>query len=454
MEAGVSQILQREVFEAPRVSEYFIARELTMLTGQPRASFAAVVQKELGDNALDAAESAGRAPHLFFRVCASDELLTISVEDNGAGIPVKTVEKALDFSIRASDKAAYRSPTRGAQGNALKTVFGIPDALGGREPIVIDAVGVRHAIRAWLDPADQLRIEHQKSKSSKKSGTLVSVTIPSEGQDLDPLRWARAVSLFNPHAFVKIDVSGSGINHAQDGMSKTHEIYKPLLSYPGEWTKWLPSDPIPAHWYDPESLQRLIFLSINKNRRDGNRDLPLGEFIRQFRGLSSTAKAREIAGLFPNIRHLPDFEAQEATIPVLLEALKERSRPVPAKTLGLIGEEQFRARFEEWYGVHHLWYSKYVGEDGGLPLIIETALAQTKSAGKHRFFGLNFSPTFGDPFRDSYLRLSDDVEAFSGVVGALDQAYVGDFPHAFALHVVRPTFAYRDRGKSTIATGD
>ena len=93
-------------------------------------------------------------------------------------------------------------------------------------------------------------------------------------------------------------------------------------------------------------------------------------------------------------------------------------------------------------------------EDDGLPLVIETALARTKSEGKHRFFGLNFSPTFGDPFRDSFLHLSDDLEAWSGVVGTLDQAYVGDFPYAFALHVARPTFAYRDRGKSTIAAGD
>jgi DNA topoisomerase VI subunit B len=183
------QSLQREVFETPRVSEYFIARELTMLTGQPHTGFAAVLQKELVDNALDAAESGGLAPELFFQVRASGKQLTIAVGDNGPGIPLKTVEKALDFGVRVSDKAAYSSPTRGTQGNALKTVFGIPHALGGREPIIIEALGVRHAIRAWLDPADQLRIEHQKNKSSRKSGTLVSVTIPSQGQNLEALWW-------------------------------------------------------------------------------------------------------------------------------------------------------------------------------------------------------------------------------------------------------------------------
>jgi hypothetical protein len=87
-------------------------------------------------------------------------------------------------------------------------------------------------------------------------------------------------------------------------------------------------------------------------------------------------------------------------IPVLLKALQERSRPVPAKTLGLIGEAQFPRALRGM-----VWRSPL--------LVFETrgrgqrpaALAQTKSEGKHHFFGLNFSPTFGDPFRSSFLQL-------------------------------------------------
>jgi hypothetical protein len=48
--------LQREVFDIPLVAEYFNPRELTMLTGQPNTHFGAVLEKELADNALDAAE--------------------------------------------------------------------------------------------------------------------------------------------------------------------------------------------------------------------------------------------------------------------------------------------------------------------------------------------------------------------------------------------------------------
>jgi hypothetical protein len=57
------------------------------------------------------------------------------------------VEKVLDYNVRVSDKAVYRSPTRGAQGNALKTVIGIPYALGRKESVNIVGHGVRHKIR-------------------------------------------------------------------------------------------------------------------------------------------------------------------------------------------------------------------------------------------------------------------------------------------------------------------
>jgi DNA topoisomerase VI subunit B len=51
--------LQRTTFETPRASEYFSSQELQAQTGQPPYRFASVVLKEIVDNALDAAESAG-----------------------------------------------------------------------------------------------------------------------------------------------------------------------------------------------------------------------------------------------------------------------------------------------------------------------------------------------------------------------------------------------------------
>ena len=73
--------------------------------------------------------------------------------DNGAGIPPGVVGRILDFATLTSDKALYRSPCRGAQGNALKTIIGIPAALGVTNPVIIEARGVRNVVAVSLDAA-------------------------------------------------------------------------------------------------------------------------------------------------------------------------------------------------------------------------------------------------------------------------------------------------------------
>ena len=53
----------------------------------------------------------------------------ITVADNGPGLPQSTLESALDFSVRASNREAYVAPDRGAQGNAMKTLLPMPRVL-------------------------------------------------------------------------------------------------------------------------------------------------------------------------------------------------------------------------------------------------------------------------------------------------------------------------------------
>ena len=135
----MAQQLQRTTFETSRAAEYFDARQLSALVGVSQGEFASVCLKELVDNSLDASETAGVPPVVGVKVEREDGLIRLSVSDNGPGIPAEVVGKVLDYNVRVSDKAAYRSPTRGAQGNALKTVVGIPYALGSREPITIES---------------------------------------------------------------------------------------------------------------------------------------------------------------------------------------------------------------------------------------------------------------------------------------------------------------------------
>src|SRR5687767_2860838 len=104
-------LLQRDTFRTSRLLEYFSEKELTLQTGHPPHRWPEVVVKELVDNGLDACEEAGTLPEITVEL-KSD---SITVTDNGPGLPGDVITGVLDFTVRASSKDAYISPTRGAQ---------------------------------------------------------------------------------------------------------------------------------------------------------------------------------------------------------------------------------------------------------------------------------------------------------------------------------------------------
>ena len=143
--------LERVTFKTSRLAEFCGEKELTSQTGHPKEEWPLVILKELVDNALDAAEEAEIAPEIHIEV--STERGEIVIADNGPGIPAETIEGVLDYASRVSSREAYVSPTRGAQGNALKTIVAMPFALdGARGTTVIEAHGLAHRIIFEMDP--------------------------------------------------------------------------------------------------------------------------------------------------------------------------------------------------------------------------------------------------------------------------------------------------------------
>ena len=124
-----SPVLRRETFRTSRLLDFCSERELVKQIGHATDQWPLVILKELTDNALDAAEEAGIAP--VIRIEVTDRAIIIT--DNGPGIPAETVAGILDFSVRVSSREAYVSPTRGAQGNALKTIVAMAFALDGSQ---------------------------------------------------------------------------------------------------------------------------------------------------------------------------------------------------------------------------------------------------------------------------------------------------------------------------------
>jgi len=183
-----------------RQSEYFTTKELQLMTGRPQDQFADVIVKELLDNAIDAAETKGVKPVAALEINESDGRMQIIVADNGKGMPSELIRKITDFNTRTSDKVARRLPSRGAQGNALKTILGIPTALGGGT-VSIEANHIKHVIQPKTLPGGVVEIEHDELSSDWSIGTRITVDMPKLELNKD---WQQAFEVFNPHlSFVK-----------------------------------------------------------------------------------------------------------------------------------------------------------------------------------------------------------------------------------------------------------
>lgn len=428
-------VVPRTVFATSRAAEFLDARSLQAQTGRPRDRFGDVVIKELVDNALDAAESAGVEPEITVRASVEENLLRLRVTDNGAGIAASVVERILDFNVLVSDKAAYRSPSRGLQGNAWKTVLGIAQ-LDTDEPVVIEAHGIRHQITVGIDPGGHLRVDHHRATSQITTGTVVTVTLPS-GLSVDVPGWMRGFALINPHATISWQ--------ANSGDPESVVSYKPTVS---GYRKPVPTDRLRPHWYDETALRRLVFAHIGEARA-GGRDLPVGEFVRTFEGLSSTAKAKAVKAAVPCVERLSDFEDDPAAIGALLQAMKAAVKVPKTHVLGEVPDAHYRACLHSWYGVERFWFKRRSVVVDGLPWVIEVAAADTTEPGRV-FYAVNYSPGYGDPLGGTQLRADDVVAVGAGSFlhdrGAIQSDWREE-NRAAVVHIITPAPEFLDKGK-------
>lgn len=266
-------------------------------------------------------------------------------------------------------------------------------------------------------------------------------------QDFDALHWLRSFAAFNPHATL--------FYLGKTGDSEEVEIYKSTRE---DIKKYVPSQPTSPHWYSGESLKVLVFSHIAAAENEGGKDLPLGTFVRQFAGLTSTAKAKAVCSQLPWVSHLSDFKEDPGLVHRLLAAMKAESKPPKAEALGYVGKDHFRTFFESVYKVDEFKYVKRSSIlPSGLPYTFEFAIATLDEPG-HLYCGINFSPTFGDPLEGTTL-LGPEFSA-QGIKGYLSQGYAlpkterawyySPASVAVAAHIITPAPIFLDRGKTRL----
>jgi DNA topoisomerase VI subunit B len=447
--------LTRVPFTVSRLMEFCNRRELVNQTGHDLSEWPLVILKELTDNALDAAEEAEIAPIISVAVKRG----SIIIRDNGPGIPAKTIESVLDYSIRVSSREAYVSPTRGAQGNALKTILPMAYVLDERHgeeasgETVIEAHGIAHHIAFAVDHIRQEpKISHTTEPSPVVCGTRITVDLPTtrvwEGgyHEIDPVQYSK-------EQFLALAESYAWLNpHLSIWVSWDGEVKIDAKASNPAWAKWLPSWPTSPHWYDKSRFRRYMAAHI-ANR--GN--ITVREFIGELRGLSSTAKQKAVLEeIGASHVSLHDFfgrhKANRDNIAKLLDACCRHSKPVRPAHLGVIGKGHLYRVMEAAGGDPKTFtYNRSDGETNGVPRVIEFAfgihrdgLTAGRAPSRKIITGVNWSPSINNPFRQLG-RSGEGLDAILADVRANTAQ-----PVIAVLHLACPRVAYTDRGKSAI----
>jgi len=439
--------LERVAFKTSRFLDFASERELTAQIGHAAPEWPLVILKELVDNALDGCEETNTAPAIM--IDASSAKGTIMIADNGPGIAGKTIADILDYRVRVSSREAYVSPTRGAQGNALKTILAMGFALSGEHgETVIESRGTAHRI---VFAADRIRqepqIRHMTTRSLIKNGTSVTVHWPDSACSILADAGARFLQIAddfgwcNPHLSLSLTWNG-----------ETHTFPPPSNA---DWRKWRPSNPTSAHWYDRARLERYIAAHLSRDQ-DQKRSRLVREFITEFRGLSSSQKQKLVLDELDAARvSLAEFASNGSDLDHtatgrLLAAMQRHTRPPKARDLGVIGREHLLARFLA-YGAHAetFKYKAVIGDtENGLPVVIETAFGWCPNGSARRIVsGVNFSIALGNPFR-SFGQTGEGLEFL------LAQQRAGrNEPIIFVLHLASPRIEFADRGKTALIIG-
>jgi DNA topoisomerase VI subunit B len=446
--------LTRVAFRVSRLMEFCTRRELQNQTGHSVDDWPLVVLKELMDNALDDCEETEVAPVISITVKPK----SITIQDNGGGIDLETIKSITDYSIRVSSREAYVSPTRGAQGNALKTILAMGYVLDREREdgtnaeavgvTIIRTRGVEHRIEFRVDHVtNEPKITHTTRLSSISVGTKVTVRWPAIWGRDEFVQLAESYVWFNPHLTLRGSWCGK-------------EFVNTLATNP-TWAKWIPRNPTSAHWYDSERLQRYLAAHVSRDR-DFGRHRTVREFIAEFRGLSGTAVQRKVLEeVGCSHQSLAQFFGVERVnregIAKLLASMRKHTKPVAAKHLGSIGADHLKRRFLAAGGNTDTF--KYQQRKGmtseGIPYIVEFAfglhksgLTQVTSVPRKFICGANWSIGINNPFR-AFGSTGEGLESILAKVRANASS-----PVICALHLASAYVQYADRGKSSIILAD
>jgi hypothetical protein len=476
--------IERVAFTTSRLMEFSTEKELRAQTGHETYKWPLVIVKELVDNGIDACEAAKVAPVIKVTITTgtAKEPTRIVIEDNGPGIPSETIDGVIDYNFRVSSNEAYISPTRGRQGNALKTILPMAYVLDGKQSeTLIEARGLKHRILFSVNQIKQEPIVKVLRNASRvKNGTRITVLWPETAKINSPeVDWDDYGGSWEEYQALKAS-SKAKIDHGKLRDLLSSYIWcnphltltfvvdgKTLVNHnatdPG-WSKYRSCDATSAHWYGLAEIERYAGALIGRDQerpKDGREKITVRDFIAQFRGMRATSKQKEILGEL-GVSHTSlhrffgsETEVNHKRMKALLRLLQKHTRPVRPELLGVLGAEHLRRMVLAAGGEpnpNSFKYFAFPELKDGMPEIVEIAVCPYKAwvaGGNTRtdrmlVTGVNFSATLENPF--------DTMKDLEGLTEMLVDLKAGESaPIIVCVHYACPQIEYLDRGKSRIA---
>src|SRR5947209_8390025 len=462
-----------EAFSFNREYDFIRLEGLYRASGRPAHEWDIDILKELIDNALDADEFLWRhdsqqAPLLHIHIeyisvpPPQCQQLLVRVR-NRALFPVQQVKDIFATQWYTSRKAFIKGLTRGALGNALKTLLGIPYALHNRvaddwkpdlKPLSICCSSTEYLPRYIVDPiAQTIRLECDTKPCKPLPGTTISVgldyfvqEIPRTLVDIETL--AQQYHICNPHAEFHWTVEIANRVWEKE--------YQPQ---PGWVNKFL--ERAPVRWYSLADFKDLLGALYRQwGAKEGEQKLPLQTVCAYFSGFNPANRGHDetiITRIVHDVGHdcftTADIESPVAKM--LYAALCKYSPPFRSLQLGYIGQEHIHATLAGHFPLEgKLQYAVMTDADNdpSMPFVIEAAAAYLKEGKRQLWTAINFSRTYNDPFLSRWLPVpAQPDELVLGLRGVLDAYNLReDTPMILFLHLVCPNIEHNEFSKTDI----
>ena len=290
--------------------------------------------------------------------------------------------------------------------------------------------GVLHRITALVDATGAAQIECD-AEPSEVIGTVVRVELPTTISFQSPDELVEAYTVFNPH--LRLQFCGA--------------VHLPTSD---RFKKWQPDSPTPPHWYSKTDFRKLVGYA-----RDRDPGTLLRDFVRRFKGLSSTQKAAAVCKV-TQATTLEELAESAPDINKVLMEMKAQSKQLRSSVLGHLGEAYLASQLAAYGPRSPIRYKLATGIHEGLPWCLELAVARALVPAL--LVGVNYSPALAsDAFSGTRFNFTFGGEEKSGVglTGLLAPYHVN--PHtsfAVVCHLSHPAPRFSDAGKTRLDLSD